>query len=51
MAADVDHDGDVTQTDAQLIINYHVGVGTITQSHVISVVPDDLYYLTQVEFI
>ena len=33
LAADVDHDGSITNNDAQIILSYSVGMGTIDQSY------------------
>ncbi len=33
LAADVDHDGDITVNDAQIILSYSVGLETINQSY------------------
>lgn len=43
LAADVDHDGSITNNDAQIILGYSVGMGTIVQSYC-PPVPDDVCF-------
>lgn len=50
LAADVDHNGSITATDANLINQHTVGKYTIDQSTTISTVPRDCYFLDPVEF-
>ena len=50
LAADVDHNGSITATDANLITQHAVGKYTIDQSTIISTVPRDCYFLDPVEF-
>lgn len=50
LAADVDHNGSITATDANLITKHAVGKYTIDQSTTISTVPRDCYFLDPVEF-
>ena len=50
LAADVDHNGSITATDANLINQHTVGKYTIDQSTTVSTVPRDCYFLDPVEF-
>ena len=43
LAADVDHDGDITVSDAQTIMDYYYDMGTINQSYC-PPVPDDVCF-------
>ena len=51
IAADVDHDGDIDQSDSQAILNHVAQASTLDQSYVITEIPDGLYYVNEVEFV
>lgn len=50
MAADVNHDGIITQADAQQILYYANNMGVINQNYVFTTVPPELYYDDSVVF-
>ena len=50
LAADVDHDGSITSTDSNTILQAATGKITLDQSYVITNVPDECYYLNPVTF-
>ncbi len=51
IAADIDHDGDVDQSDTQAILSEASHMPTISQNYTITTVPDGLYYINTVEFV
>ena len=50
IAADVNHDGVIDASDALLINQHGVQLITIDQSHLVTTVPDDCYFLDPVVF-